>query len=76
MASGPPWDRQWELLVALAEMPRLPARVFYERLRAELVTAGFDIFAVGQCAPYFAAGWPSLPPVAPSACCWSVTRRD
>jgi hypothetical protein len=31
---------------------------------AELVTAGFDGFVEGQCAPYYAAhrGRPSLPP--------------
>jgi transposase len=41
-----------------------PGHVFYDRLQAELVAAGFDGFVEGQCAPYYAAhrGRPSLPP--------------
>jgi transposase len=50
--------------VTWAEMPRSPGHVFYDRLQAELVGAGFDAFVEGQCAPYYAAGRgrPSLPP--------------
>ena len=57
-------DRQSELLVTWAEMPRSPGHVFYDRLQAELVSAGFDNFVEGQCVPYYAAhrGRPSLPP--------------
>src|SRR3954465_14202551 len=64
MALGRQGDRQAELLVTWAELPRSPGHVFYDRLQAELVTAGFDGFVEGQCAPYYAAhrGRPSLPP--------------
>jgi transposase len=64
MALGRQRDRQSELLVTWAEMPRSPGHVFYDRLQAELVGAGFDAFVEGQCAPYYAAGRgrPSLPP--------------
>ena len=48
-------DRQSELLVTWAEMPRSPGHVFYDRLQAELVSAGFDNFVEGQCVPYYAA---------------------
>src|ERR671927_510297 len=64
MALGRQGDRQAELLVTWAELPRSPGHVFYDRLQAELVIAGFDGFVEGQCAPYYAAhrGRPSLPP--------------
>jgi len=52
------------MLVAWSEMPRSPGHVFYDRLQAELVTAGFDGFVEGLCAAHYAArrGRPSLPP--------------
>ncbi len=64
MALGRQQDRQSELLVTWAEMPRSPGHVFYDRLQAELVAAGFDGFVEDRCAPYYAAGRgrPSLPP--------------
>ena len=64
MALGRHKDRQSELLVIWAEMPRSPGHAFYDRLQAELLSAGFDGFVEGQCAPYYAArqGRPSLPP--------------
>ena len=64
MALGRQGDRQSELLVTWAEMPRSPGHAFYDRLQAELLSAGFDGFVEGQCAPYYAArqGRPSLPP--------------
>jgi transposase len=64
MALGRHKDRQSELLVTWAEMPRSPWHVFYDRLQSELLSAGFDSFVEGQCAPYYAArqGRPSLPP--------------
>ncbi|WP_211259539.1 transposase [Belnapia moabensis] len=45
-------------------MPRSPGHVFYDRLQAELLSARFDGFVEGQCAPFYAAqqGRPSLPP--------------
>jgi transposase len=64
MALGRQQDRQSELLVTWAEMPRSPGHVFYDRLQAELIGAGFDGFVEGHCAPYYAVGRgrPSLPP--------------
>src|SRR3982751_3857701 len=64
MALGRQGDRQSELLVTWAEMPRSPGHAFCDRLQAELLSAGFDGFVEGQCAPYYAArqGRPSLPP--------------
>lgn len=64
MALGRQGDRQSELLVTWAEMPRSPGHAFYDRLQAELHGAGFDGFVESQCAPYYAArqGRPSLPP--------------
>jgi transposase len=64
MALGRQKDRQAELMVGWAELPRSPGRAFYDRLQAVLVEAGFDRFAEGACAPYYASrrGRPSLPP--------------
>src|SRR4029450_5444108 len=64
MALGRQGDRQSELLVTWAEMPRSPGHVFYDRLQGELIGAGFDGFVEGHCAPYYAVGRgrPSLPP--------------
>ncbi len=64
MALGRQGGRQSELLVTWAEMPRSPGHVFYDRLQAELVGAGFDAFVEGQCVAHYAArrGRPSLPP--------------
>ena len=64
MALGRQRDRQSEMLVSWAEMPRSPGHVFYDRLQSELVAAGFDGFVEGLCAPHYAArqGRPSLPP--------------
>src|SRR3954470_15360479 len=64
MALGRQRDRQSELLVTWAEMPRSPGHVSCDRPQAELVTADFDTFVEGQCAPHYAVrrGRPSLPP--------------
>src|SRR5690348_6148027 len=64
MALGRQRDRQAEMLMAWSAMPRSPGHIFYDRLQAEFVPAGFDGFVEGQCAPYYAArrGRPSLPP--------------
>ena len=48
MALGRQGDRQSELLVTWAEMPRSPGHAFYDRLQAELLSAGFDGFVEGQ----------------------------
>src|SRR5512135_77033 len=50
--------------VTWKEMPRSPGHVFYDRLQAVLIDAGFDAFAETTCKPYYAAkmGAPSIPP--------------
>ena len=64
MALGRQSERQTELIVGWAELPRSPGHAFYDRLQAVLIAAGFDGFAEVQCAPYYARkrGRPSLPP--------------
>src|SRR6476661_878488 len=64
MALGRQGERQVELMVGWAELPRSPGHVFYDRLQAVLVEAGFDRFAEQECAPYYASrrGRPSVPP--------------
>src|SRR5436305_716016 len=64
MALGRQGERQADLMLSWAELPRSPGHAFYDRLQAVLVEAGFDGFAEGQCAPYYAGkrGRPSLPP--------------
>ena len=64
MALGRQGGRQSDLIVGWAELPRSPGHAFYDRLQAVLIEAGFDGFAEGRCAPYYASkrGRPSLPP--------------
>jgi transposase len=64
MALGRQGERQTELMVGWAELPRSPGHAFYDRLQAVLLEAGFDGFAEARCAPYYAGkqGRPSLPP--------------
>jgi transposase len=64
MALGRQGERQSELMVTWREMPRSPGHVFYDRLQAVLIEAGFDAFAETTCKPYYAAkmGAPSIPP--------------
>ncbi len=64
MALGRQGDRQGELMVSWAEMPRSPGHVFYDRLQEVLVGADFDGFAEATCARYYAArmGRRSIPP--------------
>jgi transposase len=64
MALGRQEERQADLMVGWAELPRSPGHAFYDRLQAVLVEAGFDGFAERQFAPYYASrrGRPSLPP--------------
>ena len=61
---GAAGDRQGDLVVTWAEMPRSPGHVFYDRLQEVLIEAGFDAFVEATCKPYYAAqmGAPSLPP--------------
>ena len=64
MALGRQGERQAELMVGWAELPRSPGHAFHDRLQAILVGAGFDRFAESRCKPYYAAkrGRPSIPP--------------
>src|SRR5689334_5811973 len=64
MALGRQGERQTDLMVGWAELPRSPGHAFYDRLQAVLVGAGFDRFAEAQCEAYYASerGRPSLPP--------------
>ena len=64
MALGRERERQADLMVGWAEMPRSPGHPFYDRLQDVLIEAGFDGFAESACAPYYAArqGRPSIPP--------------
>src|SRR5689334_10683741 len=64
MALGRQGERQADLMLSWAELPRSPGHAFYDRLQAVLIEAGFDRFAEGECAPYSAGrrGRPSLPP--------------
>src|SRR3954447_22681170 len=64
MALGRQRERQPDMMVSWAEMPRSPGHAFYDRLQAELIKAGFDGFVEGLCTAHYAArrGRPSLPP--------------
>ena len=64
MALGRQGERQTDLMVGWAELPRSPGHAFYDRLQAVLIEAGFDSFAEQQSAPHYAGkrGRPSLPP--------------
>src|SRR5690348_8926578 len=64
MALGRQGERQADLMLSWAELPRSPGHAFYDRLQAVLIAAGFDGFAETQCAPYYASkrGRPSIPP--------------
>src|SRR4051812_28619854 len=64
MALGRQGERQTDLMVGWAELPRSPGHAFYDRLQAVLLEAGFDGLAEEECAPYYASrrGRPSLPP--------------
>jgi transposase len=64
MALGRQGERQTDLMIGWAELPRSPGHAFYDRLQAVLVGAGFDRFAEEECAAHYAGkrGRPSLPP--------------
>ena len=64
MAMGREGDRQDDLIVTWAEMPRSPGHVFYDRLQEVLIAGGFDGFVETACQPYYAPkmGAPSVPP--------------
>jgi len=64
MALGRQRERQADMLVTWAEMPRSPGHAFYDKLQAVLIAADFDGFVETQCASEYAPrrGRPSLPP--------------
>src|ERR1041384_2951083 len=64
MALGRQGERQADLMLGWAELPRSPGHAFYDRLPAVLLEAGVAGFAAKECAPYYASrrGRPSLPP--------------
>src|SRR3954465_13668497 len=64
MALGRQGERQADLMIGWAELPRSPGHAFYDRLQAVPIEAGFDRFAEAQCRPFYAEkrGRPSLPP--------------
>src|SRR3954467_4534191 len=64
MALGRQGERQADLMLSWAELPRSPGHAFYDRLQAILIEAGFDGFAERQCTPHCAGkrGRASLPP--------------
>ena len=49
MTMGQQKDRQGDLMVGWAEMPRSPGHVFYDRLQSVLIEGGFDGFAEAAC---------------------------
>jgi transposase len=64
MALGRQRERQADMMVSWAELPRSPGHAFYDKLQGVLVVAGFDGFVEGACASLYAPrrGRPSLPP--------------
>src|SRR5712671_7530607 len=64
MAMGREGNRQDDLMVTWAEMPRSPGHVFYDRLQEALIAGGFELFVETACQPYYAPkmGAPSVPP--------------
>ncbi len=49
MSMGLRKDRQGDLMVGWAEMPRSPGHAFYDRLQSVLIEGGFDGFAEAVC---------------------------
>jgi transposase len=64
MALGRQRERQADMLVSWADLPRAPGHAFYDKLQAVLIAADFDRFVETQCASKYAPcrGRPSLPP--------------
>jgi len=64
MALGRQQERQADMLVSWAELPRSPGHAFYDKLQSVLTASEFDRFAERQCASLYAPrrGRPSLPP--------------
>src|SRR6186713_1299045 len=64
MALGRQRERQSDILVSWAELPRSPGHAFYDKLQTMLIASDFDKFVEAQCASEYAPrhGRPSLPP--------------
>jgi transposase len=64
MAMGRQGGRQGQMMVLWDELPKSPGHVFYDRLQAVLIEAGFDAFVEELCKRHYAPamGAPSLPP--------------
>ena len=57
-------ERQEDLFLTAAELPKAPGHVFYRKLNELLAEGGFDPWIEKLCAPYYAAGVgrPGIPP--------------
>ena len=77
MALGRQGERQADLMVGWAELPRSPGHAFYDRLQAVLIEAGFDGFVERHARPTTPASGAGrrCRRAATSACTWSATSR-
>ncbi len=57
-------ERQADLFLLAAQLPRSPGHVFYQKLNRLLAEAGFDPWVEKLCGPYYAKdrGRPGIPP--------------
>jgi transposase len=57
-------ERQADLFLLAAQLPRSPGHVFFQKLNRLLAEAGFDPWAEKLCEPYYAdgRGRPGIPP--------------
>ena len=57
-------ERQGDLFLLAAQLPRSPGHVFYQKLNGLLREAGFDLWVEKLCEPYYAdgRGRPGIPP--------------
>jgi transposase len=57
-------ERQADLFLLAAQLPRSPGHVFYQKLNRLLAEAGFDPWVEKLCAPHYAddRGRPGIPP--------------
>ena len=57
-------ERQEDLFLTAAELPKSPGHVFYRKLNRLLAEGGFDAWVEKLCEPYYAddAAGPGIPP--------------
>jgi len=57
-------ERQEDLWIVAAELPKGPGHPFYQRLNELLAARGFDVFAEGLCRKFYhdSLGRPGIPP--------------